>query len=153
MQINGTKFAWKTNNIHICMWNISLKCQNLLKAAVKTCLNPFLVLQAYFDTWWYKTLDLLLFSNHTFKMHTTLRHPFPHSFIWLLTQSLTDPLTPNLTLTSRVRKRCLTLSLPDIFFFSNLALNLEYDRAWQIKHCLHLQFLCKVNKLREKGAY
>ena len=34
-------------------------------------------------------------------------------------------------------------------FVSNLALNL--DRSWQMKHCLCLQFPCRVNNLVEKG--
>ena len=48
-------------------------------------------------------------------------------------------------------QKYLTLSRPDIFFVSDLALSLEYDRAWQMKHCLCLQFPCKVNNLVEKG--
>ena len=47
----------------------------------------------------------------------------------------------------------LTLSLPDIFFVSNFALSLEYDRAWQIKHCLYIYSLSVKLIIWEKRIF
>ena len=46
----------------------------------------------------------------------------------------------------------LTLSRPDIFFVSDLALSLEYDRAWQMKHRYVCRFPVKLIIWKKKAC-